>query len=394
MVDSEQSSRLSGDPDPSPLTSSTPSVHSIHRNSFHHHQEQVNHHSHHHEHPFGHLNQQLEERKQLQQDKEQEEHLHQHQLEYLTQTLGKVDHCNHSQVAQQGLNINDTSNSSNLPINQFSFPSSSSSTTSSFKFDSPSDSIQGCSALNGPHSKIEDDEDEDERNFQYQEETDLQTKRTHSATLNNSSSVIHMESEKLNDSYVHINVSTTSPPASTSSSTSSDGKRAEPSARTSTPSTTTTAAAATTTVTTIKESKLHPGKSKSKCNTSSSNEIDTCNGNRINITVNPLIEKTSNASKNLYTKIRKNFLVNQTNGGEDNSRDKERNCDSQDALSAKSLSIDSYYITPTTANPQRESVEKLIMATNIFVFCAFVAAIILAIVIIWLALGMLLFSMT
>ena len=92
------------------------------------------------------------------------------------------------------------------------------------------------------------------------------------------------------------------------------------------------------------------------------------------ITLNPLFESASFVKKKIMIKLK-------SLRGEDPDEDAE-----DEAHETKSLSIDSYYITPTTVN-EEEAAEKLIQATNYFIVSALVASFILALLILWLLSG-------
>lgn len=92
------------------------------------------------------------------------------------------------------------------------------------------------------------------------------------------------------------------------------------------------------------------------------------------ITLNPLFESASFVKKKIMTKLR-------TLRGDEPEDDVD-----DDEAQTKSLSIDSYYITPTTVN-EEETAEKLIQATNYFIVSALIASFILAILVIWLLSG-------
>ena len=93
------------------------------------------------------------------------------------------------------------------------------------------------------------------------------------------------------------------------------------------------------------------------------------------ITLNPLFESASFVKKKIITKLRS---FRGDDAVEDNIDD--------DEAQTKSLSIDSYYITPTTVN-EEEAAEKIIQATNYFIISALVASFFLGILIIWLLAG-------
>jgi hypothetical protein len=87
-----------------------------------------------------------------------------------------------------------------------------------------------------------------------------------------------------------------------------------------------------------------------------------------------LFESASFVKKKIMTKLR-------TLRGDEPEDDVD-----DDEAQTKSLSIDSYYITPTTVN-EEETAEKLIQATNYFIVSALIASFILAILVIWLLSG-------
>lgn len=92
--------------------------------------------------------------------------------------------------------------------------------------------------------------------------------------------------------------------------------------------------------------------------------------------VNPIFESVSYVKKKLFAKLKFSGF------GHDDDDDMD---DDDDAAQTKSLSIDSMYITPSN---NEESDEKLIQATNYFIAAALIASAILAIVIVWLFIGM------
>lgn len=91
--------------------------------------------------------------------------------------------------------------------------------------------------------------------------------------------------------------------------------------------------------------------------------------------VNPIFESVSCVKKKLFAKLK--FTGFRT---EDDDEDED-----DDAAQTKSLSIDSMYITPSN---NEETEEKLIQATNYFIASALIASAVLAIIIVWLFVGM------
>lgn len=152
----------------------------------------------------------------------------------------------------------------------------------------------------------------------------------------------------------------------------------------------------------INNNNLLDGRVSTSSQSASCTILPSSSNQTIHITVNPVdendfnkkIQKQQQQEIKLYDKIKCNISnhVHKYNNTNRTTCSKVDSSQCADNSPSKSLSIDSYYITPTTQDTTThgESVEKLIIATNVFIFCAFVAAIILAIVIIWLALGMLL----
>lgn len=96
------------------------------------------------------------------------------------------------------------------------------------------------------------------------------------------------------------------------------------------------------------------------------------------IHVNPIFESVSYVKKKLFAKLRFSGF------GHDDDDDVDED---DDAAQTKSLSIDSMYITPSNNNNE-DSDEKLIQATNYFIAAALVASAVLAVVIVWLFIGL------
>lgn len=93
------------------------------------------------------------------------------------------------------------------------------------------------------------------------------------------------------------------------------------------------------------------------------------------VRVNPIFESVSCVKKKLFAKLKFTGFHR-----EDEDLDED-----DDAAQTKSLSIDSMYITPSN---NEETEEKLIQATNYFIASALIASAVLAIVIVWLFVGM------
>jgi hypothetical protein len=107
------------------------------------------------------------------------------------------------------------------------------------------------------------------------------------------------------------------------------------------------------------------------------------------LTLNPLFDEASRTISHQSKRVKKKVvkesrkIVKRIRGqGTDQEVDVEDD-DGQEE-DAKSLSIDSYYITPTSGE---ETAEKLIQATNYFIITALVASVVIGIIIIWLLVG-------
>jgi len=92
------------------------------------------------------------------------------------------------------------------------------------------------------------------------------------------------------------------------------------------------------------------------------------------ITLNPLFESASKSASFVKKKIMTRLKSLRGEEPEEEEANDE----------TKSLSIDSYYITPAN---EREAAEKLIQATNYFIVSALIAAFILGILVLWLLAG-------
>lgn len=122
-----------------------------------------------------------------------------------------------------------------------------------------------------------------------------------------------------------------------------------------------------------------PSKSSSRheqvCITTDHHEPGCQEAAESHVHINPIFESVSCVKKKLFAKLKFTGFHR-----EDDDQDEE-----DDAAQTKSLSIDSMYITPSN---NEETEEKLIQATNYFIASALIASAVLAIIIVWLFVGM------